>query len=121
MSDLAEFLKARLDEDEAVARAAGGLAWSTLEHPIWEGRIEDSRGEVIVYDEGAPTAVQAAHIARHDPARVLADVAAKRKIVALARREEYLSGGLSGIHAALLLALAQPYADHADFDEEWRA
>jgi Family of unknown function (DUF6221) len=87
--DLVAFLTARLDEDEAMAAAtpgigfqAQGLAWHEVDPDRQAGRIEDDCGYVVVYDEGAPTADQAAHIARHDPARVLREVAFKRTILA---------------------------------------
>jgi|HubBroStandDraft_4_1064222.scaffolds.fasta_scaffold586039_2 hypothetical protein len=53
---LTDFLIARLDEDEAAAKA-----WLPF---------------------GNPDAAQREHIARHDPARVLREVDAKRKILA---------------------------------------
>ena len=107
-----EFVLARVAEDEAVARAAishgeGCLDWS---------------------DEGDPTDV---HIARHDPARVLAECAAKRRIVeqitsTSAEIKSAMPGGsgrlssMYGLERTLHL-LAQPYADHPDYREEWRA
>lgn len=70
----------------------------------------------------------AAHIARWDPARVLAECAAKRKIIALHApmtphrecptcRE---NGGNHGNYPCdTLLALAQPYAGRPGWREEW--
>jgi hypothetical protein len=66
-----------------------------------------------------------AHIARHDPARVLREVAAKRAI--LARYEERpanLGDSLQqGQECMGLLyameALAAVYSDHPDYDPEW--
>ena len=53
----------------------------------------------------------AGHIARHDPARVLAECDAKRRIV---ERRNHLDG-------PTLRALAAVYADHPDWREEWKA
>jgi hypothetical protein len=75
MDDLVQFLRDRLDEDEQTARDAkpgpwredgGGSVFAT--HPT---------DEVVDYTDSAP------HIARHDPARVLAEVDAKRRILLL--------------------------------------
>jgi hypothetical protein len=55
MDDLIAFVAARLNEDEAAAKA-----WLPL---------------------GNPTTMQREHIARHDPGRVLREVAAMRAIV----------------------------------------
>jgi hypothetical protein len=57
MDDLIAFLQARLDEDERSAHA-----WLPF---------------------GNPDAAARDHIARHDPGRVLAEVAAKRAILDL--------------------------------------
>lgn len=94
--DLIDFLKARIDEDEAVARASldsiGG----------------DHHGmECVVSEEGM------AHLMRHDPARVLADVAAKRAIV-----DDYAEVP-STARLRPLRWLAEVWRDHPDYDAEW--
>src|SRR6516165_10052883 len=61
--DLAAFLAARLDEDEAIARHAGSC---------------DFYDDV---DDSVPLADERNHILRHAPARVLREVAAKRAIL----------------------------------------
>lgn len=112
---LTEFLTARLDEDEAVARAA----FSDLDEPgeAWRpSGLED------------PWPTQERHVLRHDPARVLAEVKAKRRILELddeVLRREVRNGDASGAGASLMLSivlrlLALPYADHPDYDEAWR-
>jgi hypothetical protein len=89
MTDLVDFVHARLDDDEAAA-----------------------------YD-----------IARNDPARALADVEAKRRIVAeharmaprYCRTCDYAGeqdGRRYGCTTLRLLAL--PHAGHPDYQEEWR-
>ncbi|MEV4908742.1 DUF6221 family protein, partial [Streptomyces albidoflavus] len=99
-ADLIAFLRARLDEDEAGARnAAEPEAWVELNReplPSWSTELwaNPDRAAVIAGASSAfPVAVtpvgmddgdadtRAAHIARHDPARVLAEVEAKRKAV----------------------------------------
>jgi Family of unknown function (DUF6221) len=127
---LAEFLEARWDEREAAARATGdgkARTWSAESdiHPdAW--RVIDGHGEVIVYDEGAPSEAEAAHIALNDPAAVLADIDAKRKLLASITedRAESLKGDPVYIdpYAAdrYLKLMALPFATHPDYrKEEW--
>ncbi|MFE7517259.1 DUF6221 family protein, partial [Streptomyces sp. NPDC057540] len=75
MTTLVTFARARLDDDEQTARAAHQPNWVT------DGR----RGIEYGLDGGwmtdALTTADANHIARHDPARVLAEVGAKRQTV----------------------------------------
>lgn len=96
MDDLTAFLTARLDEDEAAARAAmptGGRR---------NGKMTQRR--------------------------VLADIEAKRRIVAEFEQVhvDYRTAHtptLEGQRLGLLKAvavLALPFADHADYREEWR-
>lgn len=93
--------------------------WPTDRHPM--PRTYDT--EIVEMDASA-----AGHIARWDPARVLAEVEAKRRI--LDRYEEAVTwysenrsapaGEVHGLWTAIKL-LAVPYAaDHAGFDESWR-
>lgn len=122
MSDLVTFLRARLDEDEATAKAA------QAENPTpWEwghtapgmrtafALYDARRGHVIGCSAGGiPGNPAAFHIARHDPARVLADVQAKRGLLADA-------GDVPTISMRRALQwVALPYADHPDYDERWR-
>jgi hypothetical protein len=71
--DLVEFLKARLDEDEAAARKAAAFKYDRPTDAPWErARLAVEQGTALSSDE---------HIARHDPARVLREVEAKRTIL----------------------------------------
>ena len=122
---LTEFLTACLDEDERVAVAAGGREWLSDPDGFREGRVEEVTpppGEVgvVVYDEGRPTGEEAAHIAAWNPARVLADIAAKRAIVE--ECADTLSPWDDGQWLAVktLGLLAQPYAGRDGWDEAWR-
>jgi hypothetical protein len=81
--DLIAALRAALDAEEATARAAGAAEWSLQEHEGDTVLVYDSRGEPVVYDEGWPTPAQGTHIVAHNPAFVLADIAAKRAILDL--------------------------------------
>jgi hypothetical protein len=115
--DLVAFLHARLDDDEQVARDAMGCEGETCS---WtELRTSEAEREQ-------------AHNERWDPARVLAEVGAKRRIIAVYASWEVLArpgAGFAMEHAAettrlalfeALRALALPFADHPDYREEWR-
>ena len=123
MDDLLAAVKAELDEDEAAAKAAAQSGNQFMEpgshDPRWQritghngGEIRDMceprRGCVVVFDEGAPSAEQAAHIARHDPARALREVAAMRKLIAYAiRNAEDADGEWGDGHSGAEIASGQ--------------
>lgn len=73
VTDLVAFLRAALDDDERVAQAAArtrGTFWTPVGlQSTFDARVDD-------------------HIARHDPARVLREVAAKRAILDLHHKQE---------------------------------
>lgn len=76
--DLITWLSAVLDEDERLARAATPGPW------------KDGAGTVALHSTGMDEITgyvheqaDIDHIVRHDPAAVLADIAAKRQIVAI--------------------------------------
>jgi len=108
--DLITWLRAQFGDDEVVARRASTVVpapWSYVEA---RSVILDAHARDIAkvgYVEGL-------HIARHDPARVLAEVEAKRRILDL--YEELYEPGL--YEAAALLAL--PCADRPGYQEAWR-
>lgn len=110
MSALTTFLLARIAEDEEVARATAIPPWTSDGHYVgnhtWIAEVdgpEDGR-----------------HIARWDPARVLAECEAKRAIVGhCASGLANGSFGESTLAEATVRCLAQVYADHQDFDPAW--
>lgn len=160
MDDLIAFLRARLDEDEQVAREASRFHHDDRpmtpggEHWHW---VEPERDQVLALDpaldeyfnsggraalrsvEEYPTGnpwtlphmvvsyaeevrtTDAMHIARWDPARVLAEVEGKRQMLTMF--EDHLGEGTSGDDVATLTLrlLIQPYADHPDYRPEWQA
>lgn len=101
---LIEFLQARLDEDEQWALACNPNTYA------------DS------IEEMDPAA--AGHIARHDPARVLAEVEAKRRIIRLCEAgldPDYLATpGVRAGYRLILRDLAAPYHDYPDYDQSWK-
>ena len=109
MGDLVEFLLARVEEDEGVARRtdADGGAW--FDDLAWLDSALDPGG----LDPETPRRAISEHVARHSPDRVLAECEAKRRIIDL-----YTETMEWPLHLAVG-ALAQPYRDHPDWREEW--
>lgn len=83
MPDLHGWITRQIDETQRIAEAARGHGEGRWRHETGyhSGRVEDERGETVVYDEGAPLEEEAAHIALHDPHAVLRRCAADRKIL----------------------------------------
>ena len=82
IADQIAFLNARLDEDEAAAKAATDGPWYADGSEI--------RGHDRAYAGGEPDILvvmhtwpqESAHIVRHDPARVLREIEADRDLIA---------------------------------------
>ena len=99
MDDLVRWLCAQLDEDERIARAAGGRSeqeWEAdlsgkdpLGMPSWpvavryttDGRMRGAVANLPVMQERSEDRM--AHIAEWDPARVLREIDARRRLVEL--------------------------------------
>lgn len=115
-ADLVQFLRDRLGEDEQAARVAAPGPWAVDGGSVYVGHPIN---EVVDYSESA------AHIARHDPARVLAEVEAKRAIVDWVEECRAFfwqtDGTLMPSAYRVLAPLAAIYADHLDFRDEWRS
>lgn len=129
--DIAEFLTAQLDAEWRLAvaaqgRYADGSPWG----PSWTYDRDHFR--VVVDGQPRPAAkdtcdVDGEHIAYWDPARVLADIAAKRAL--LAEIESITMRPADGSPddewmkrpaGRMLCALASAYAGRPDFDPAWR-
>jgi hypothetical protein len=136
--DLTTFLRARLDEDEQTARAAAeelGADWYYDDGFVLARREGD---QVVTGSQDFLERERGEHIARHDPARVLADVEAKRQIIEqhkpatvsyLPSRErgcvtcstaQTWDAQANEANCQTLCLLALPYADHPDYRDEWR-
>lgn len=123
-ADLAQFLRARLNDDEQAARAATPGPWAVDSESFAEA-ISAGDGSVSVVAGGRwggeasvfETTADAVHIARHDPARVLAEVDAKR---ALLDDLDYGGSEMADARWHVARRLASVYADHPDYLEEWR-
>jgi hypothetical protein len=129
--DPVAFLKARYDEDEELARQAleTGTApmWDPASNVFLMPGLRNRRRLAAQGVEGALDGAVEAHIARHDPARVLREIEAKQEL--LSRYEAMESGVLvligvesilSEYRRVILPQLALPYADRPDYRDEWR-
>lgn len=145
---LLEFIEARLTEDEATAIAAAEAlrcgchslnpddlhSWTAGDyasgvdlagglHPVVSGTGDWA-------EDAIPKPVNI-HIARHDPARVLREVEAKRRIARQCAAMDpdmtfvtdnalgFGPGDHTELAAQVLALLALPYADHPDYDPSW--
>jgi hypothetical protein len=129
------FCEARLAEDEAAAKGATPSSWMVTRDPLGvhvengdgHGRIVMASGADRVDDRGTQNAD---HIARHDPARVLREVAAKRAILAayeavlaecatmLRDRRPRKYGEHDGLRKAVT-ELAAVWDQHPDYQPSW--
>jgi len=123
--NIAEFLEARITEDEVAAReaavSAGGAGWSAqqLDHEGLSVYGDDAAGQIdFDSEETVPTL---RYLVRFDPARVLAECAAKRAILAAQKNQEDNDDDMAWIVASgvLLRSLAAVYSDHPDYQQEW--
>lgn len=144
MSDLTTFLLARIAEDEAVARLA------TSDEPRWRSKQKDGTlridtgMESMGWEFGGGSGMwgcddpeddcdayrghaftEADHIARHAPARVLAECEAKRRIVEVLTHvaaqcpvDQWNPSDTALIE--VLGVMAEVYADHPDFQDDWK-
>jgi hypothetical protein len=143
------FLAARLDEDEAAALYAAGPGWFLASAEDPDQRSVRFAGPSTLYGYGESLAdyyiadridvADAEHIARHDPARVLREVAAGRAILAMyedaaqapydlpegvsegrdddeRERDQYLIDVLDDV----VRHLAAVYGDHPGYRAEWK-
>jgi hypothetical protein len=141
--DIAAFLRARYDEREARAKAAdvkqGDTSWfvspvvATAPRNFTVRSAQDkrpiARAADLAGDDAADTVgildgeAVAAHIADNDPEFVLAGIKAKQQIVDMWARwaDGFGTFGRAGeAMESTLRLLAQPYAGHPEFREEWK-
>ncbi|TMU98079.1 DUF6221 family protein [Streptomyces sp. DASNCL29] len=125
MDELVRWLGVQLDEDERIARA---VQWEGSGNRLsWElaasATVDVGEDEFYAGDRTI-----ANHIVTHDPARVLREIDAKRRIIAEvvpeARKAEAMIheewGSGSDTAGDLLRLLALPYADRPGYKESWR-
>ena len=134
--DIVEFLEARIAEDEGAAEAATEGPWEWRPkgdtpgiYPVdgrlgWVALPQMTQQQYLALtssDPGAPKHSNAEHIARHNPARILAECKAKRAIIDAIRRQEEDDDPMAWIVASgiLLKTMAAVYADHEDYAHIW--
>jgi hypothetical protein len=141
MGDIADFLAARIYDDEQAAREpvpygsspaapAGGWRWSD-DYGVIKAEAPGLESYVLeVGRDGMSWDGLEAHVARWDPARVLLECEAKRGILLdyMTRRRQAEAANrcleTDAIYYALpsdlpLRYLALPYRDHPEYSEAW--
>jgi hypothetical protein len=141
MDELVVWLRAQLDEDERIAREAGASVGPVLGAMDW--RLAESGSDeggrywritTVPPNDTVPTVelvgsgmsgggvheeALGRHIVAHDPARVLREIDAKRRIIGRINSHAAVMGW-DEVHGDLLRSLALPYADRPGYREEWR-
>jgi hypothetical protein len=139
VSGLGAFLRARLREDELGALAAspgpwkfhgvdsvsGGMFYDTTRTigSVFYESLSDHDGTIVRHLLEHEADRNGEHIARHDPARALAEIAAKRAILATHDPVDPCDAhdvSLQSIPCDTVRHLAVVYAGHPDYDETWR-
>ncbi|WP_141582426.1 DUF6221 family protein [Actinomadura sp. WMMA1423] len=127
--DLVEFLRARLDRDEQIARACSESPWKASPSGTVSTDTVGTGTDGPAYVATAENDAYAEHIARHDPPRALAEVAAKRRIVDDYEKQAWILGqghrtpeldAAQSVRETVLRLLVLTYAHHPAYQEEWR-
>lgn len=126
---LTEFLLARIAEDEAAAREATNGPWEPDTDGCCVYSPEVGIMAQVAIGGGDGSEADVAHIVRNQPARVLAECQAKRRIVEAyaeaatsdAVNWDNIACGEWNAYEQSAMWLALPYADHPDYREDWRA
>ena len=149
MNELVDWLRAQIDEDERLAREAAGHANGS---EVWDlvsfvggdldpgkhfslsigGRALNASSGDAPDDDTPVVAAELRHMANFDPARVLAEVESRRRILDLyeamragvdAADGTLLAGAAKvrlGAYGNVLKCLALPYQSHPLYRESWR-
>lgn len=131
--DIVEFLTKRYDEEQRLADAASatGIHWcATVAATVHGARmvIESADDFGVLAETSVPSnpkaVANAEHIAARDPARVLADIAAKRLLLKVHTGDHICAGweGESYFDDGPCLTaclMAAPYADRPGYLPEW--
>jgi hypothetical protein len=110
------FLTARYDEDDARARHAfadhneAGPHWTEVTTGVIDTFGSDLDSLIVIGD-----GPMARHIAEWDPARVLAETAAKRRII----DEAWGGPDHQDMWEHHIRLLALPYASHPHYQKDW--
>jgi hypothetical protein len=112
VKDLITFLRARLDEDERIARDADGITRDTTlelyEDLIRSRPLDDQRTVYGIF------------ISHFTSGKALTDIFGKRQILDEAERIwNSDADGIFGAGMAIAQMLALPYAGHHEYRKEW--
>lgn len=139
MDDLVTWLRAQLDKDERVARgdavrATSPSPWRREYYAAFMHAVADADGRELFGKGHLAETQDVQHIVRWDPARVVAEVDAKRRILRLYENalNAHRAGSISqrnrtqdeaavDVLGETVRLLALPYADRHGWREEWRA
>lgn len=129
MDDLVQFLCVRLAEDKQGALAATDGPWYVLGGGDSEYAVHTEPGglptaadiaSTAYYGGGVYERADAEHIARHNPARVLAEVGAKGAVIGLYELAiEHHQCVAARAYRDVLRLFSVAYADHPDFTKDW--
>lgn len=136
MDELVRWLGGQLDEDERIARAVEDRSapWDGQWMADGNSAVRTYNGHVLFYRHGSGPLKPglADHVAEWDPARVLREIDAKRKVLdwledvraeAVDPENGYVDperGQDAATLRGVVRMLALPYADRPGFREEWR-
>ena len=111
--DVIAFIEARLDEDEATAKAAASVAGPDWWFDLADSYLKSPPGSFVADTMNAPGGDEAIgpFFARHDPARVLREVEAKRAILA---EHGPADGGRDAGRCRVCTAITHTGMGHAD-------
>ncbi|MGM9472465.1 DUF6221 family protein [Pseudarthrobacter sp. YS3] len=106
--EIIEFLRARVIDEKDRARYASEAhptdsSWWAFTEPLTQGHYQATRRAFR-------------HIDKHSPRQVIAECAAKTRIINVIEKQ---GQQLDPINACLVRCLAAPYQDHPDYREEW--
>lgn len=124
--ELTQFLRCRYDEDVAAIEAPE--SWTGFPAEPYDGPVGTRRVDVDHSIERVVACTRAwrgVHIARYDPTRILAEVAAKRTLLLLHAPEpgqhpDFCGHDKHELPCPTLRLLALPYVDHPNYREEWQ-
>ena len=125
--DMAAYLLERIAEDEQAARGAvsdrpGSWVQGDNDAPGWDRDLVYYHSDWSGWTQFDYESM-AAHVARHDPARVIAECEAKRWIVERCQwvrdNRDYADWATADMADEVLQHLVQVYADRPDFPSMW--
>ncbi|MFD7861849.1 DUF6221 family protein [Streptomyces sp. NPDC059783] len=111
--------------EPTLGHTAGEPFVSLLSREEWDFPLDTPGPQFVLHSEEVPSAA-AGHIARHDPARVLRDVEAKRQAIEHYEQIQALTQDpdayvlAEGAVMKQMQIMALPYADHPDYRDDWR-